>query len=197
MAVVETLEELNGQKFGAIYADPPWTFRVYSGAGKNRSAEQHYENTLSQQELEAWPVAGHAAEDCALFMWAVMPQIPEALQLMAAWGFEYKTVAFTWTKLNKSGSGFFTGMGYWTRANAELCLLGTRGSPKRQAKDVPQLVVAPRGAHSAKPSIVQERIQQLVPGPYLELFARRVLKDWTVLGNEVQHDLFSVGEADG
>lgn len=188
---VETLSELDGRKFGAIYADPPWSFRVYSGKGKGRSAEQHYENTLSQEEMESWPVSEYAAKDCALFLWAVMPQLPEALSLMKAWGFEYKTAAFTWVKLNQSGSGFFTGMGYWTRANAEICLLGTRGSVKRRAKDVPQLVVAPRGAHSSKPSIVHERIEALVPGPYLELFARRITEDWTVLGNEIQHDLFS------
>ena len=172
--------------YGVIYVDPPWRFETYSGAGKARAAETHYP-TLDMQTLSAmWPdVQALAAPDCALFLWVVAPLLPDALHLIEDWGFTYKTVAFTWVKENPSGAGFHKGMGYWTRANPEICLLATRGAPTRLARDVDQLVIAPRGAHSAKPEEVPARIERLVAGPYLELFARRERSGWTVWGNEV------------
>jgi N6-adenosine-specific RNA methylase IME4 len=100
-----------------------------SGKGKQRSAERYYD-TSSIEAIKALPVAPLAADDCALFMWAVMPELPGALEVIKAWGFEYKTAGFTWVKQNKSGEGLFTGMGYWTRSNAEICLFATRGSPQ-------------------------------------------------------------------
>ena len=182
---VADLEEVirTGKTFGAVYADPPWRFEVYSGKGKARSAEQHYD-TMSVDEIRAVPVSKLASDDCALFLWTVMPQIPEALSVLEAWGFAYKTCAFVWAKQNRGGEGFFTGMGYWTRANAEICLLGTRGSPERLSKSVRQLVVAPVGAHSKKPQAVRAGIEQLVDGPYLELFGRDAVPGWAVWGNE-------------
>lgn len=178
-----------GKKFGVIYADPPWEFRVYSGKGKQRSADRHYP-TQSLDFIKQLPIAELAAENCALLMWAVMPELPGALDVIRAWGFEYKTVGFTWVKQNRSGHGLFTGMGYWTRANAELCMLATRGSPKRQAMDVPQVVMSPVSEHSKKPDEVQVRIERLLPGPYLELFARRTTPGWTVWGNDITRNLF-------
>lgn len=191
----EALEDLNalrgrGEKFGVIYADPPWSFRVYSGKGKQRSAERHYP-TMTQADICALPVGDLAADDCALLLWAVMPQLPEALEVIKAWGFEYKTVGFTWVKTYPDRpTNFFVGMGYWTRANPELCLLATKGAPKRIGKGVEQLVVCPRGEHSSKPEIVPERIGRLVGGPYLELFARAERPGWTVWGNDIRPRLF-------
>ena len=175
----------SGQQFKAIYVDPPWTFKVYSGKGKSRSAENHYD-TMDQEAIKGLGVhiARLAAKDCALFLWCVMPQIPEALKVIEAWGFTYKTAGFIWAKLNKSGEGYFTGMGYWTRANAELCILATRGAPTRLNADVPQLIVAPVGEHSRKPDETRGRIERLVAGPYLELFARQRVDGWTVWGNQ-------------
>ena len=138
---------------------------MWSGAGKDRAAENHYP-TMTQEEIEALPVGSLAADDCALFMWAVMPQLPEALQVISAWGFSYKTCAFVWVKQTRDEERFATGMGYWTRANAELCLLATRGSPQRLNADVHQLVLAPRREHSRKPEEIASRIEKLVPGPY-------------------------------
>lgn len=175
----------SGQRFSVIYADPPWEFKVYSGKGKQRSAERYYD-TASLDALKKLPVQALAAQDCALFMWCVSPELPGALALLEAWGFEYKTVGFAWAKENESGVGWFMGMGYWTRANVELCLFATRGSPLRLAMDVRQLVVAPIGAHSEKPEEVRERIERLLAGPYLELFARRPVKGWTIWGNEIE-----------
>lgn len=118
--------------------------------------------------------------------------LPQALDLMEAWGFAFKTVVFNWVKLNKSGETkrvaddpFFTGLGYWTRANPELCLLGTRGKPRRQLKAVRRLVVSERREHSRKPDEIYDRIEQLVDGPYLELFARERRGRWDAIGDQL------------
>jgi N6-adenosine-specific RNA methylase IME4 len=180
---VDDLVELadSGKRFGVIYADPPWSFDVWSGVGKDRSAENHYP-TMSQSEIEALPVGSLAADDCALFLWCVMPQLPEALRVIESWGFSYKTCAFVWVKRTRDEEKFATGMGYWTRANAELCLLATRGSPQRLNADVHQVVDSPRLEHSEKPEEVAARIQRLVPGPYIELFARKNRDGWAAWG---------------
>jgi len=173
-----------GQKFAAIYADPPWEFKVYSGKGKQRSAERYYD-TSSVEAIKALPIEKLAAEDCVLCMWAVSPELPGALEVIKAWGFEYKTIGFGWVKQNRGGEGLFTGMGYWTRANLECSLLATRGAPMRLAMDVHQIVTTPIGEHSAKPGEVRSRIQRLLAGPYLELFARQATPGWTSWGNEL------------
>jgi len=177
-------ERLPDGRFGVIYADPPWHFTTRSPKGQGRSASRHYK-TMTLREIMDMPVSGISADDCALFMWAIDPMLPHALQVIEAWGFQYKTVAFTWVKENRASDGYFTGMGYWTRANPEMCLLATRGRPRRLARDVRQLVMAPRGRHSEKPEEVARRIERLVPGPYCELFARRKRDGWTVWGNEI------------
>jgi N6-adenosine-specific RNA methylase IME4 len=178
-----------GKKFSVIYADPPWSFNVYSGKGKQRSADRQYD-TQSLDDIKAIPVEKLAADDCALLLWAVLPELPGALDVIKAWGFVYKTVAFTWIKENRSGNGLFWGMGYWTRANAEVCLLATRGSPKRQAMDVHQVIMSPVGEHSRKPDEAQVRIERLLSGPYLELYGRRPSPGWTVWGNQISRNLF-------
>lgn len=173
------------RKYSVIYADPPWSFDVWSGAGKDRAAENHYP-TMTQADIEALPVADMAADDCALIMWAVMPQLPEALAVIKAWGFEYKTCAFVWVKTTQDGERPATGMGYWTRANAEICLLATRGSPARLNADVHQVIMSPRTEHSRKPDEVAARIERLLPGPYLEMFARSPREGWDVWGNQAE-----------
>jgi N6-adenosine-specific RNA methylase IME4 len=173
-------------KFGAICADPPWSFRNWSAKGTGRNAVSHYD-CLDFEALAALPVADLAANDCALFLWATDPLLPRALELIKAWGFQYKTVAFYWVKLNsaaKHEADYFTGLGYWTRANPEQCLLATRGKPMRQAKDVKRLVVEKRREHSRKPDCVRKRIERLVCGPYLELFARETKLGWHCWGNQ-------------
>lgn len=171
--------------FGAIYADPPWSFAVYSDKGKGKSAERHYA-VMSLAAIKALPVADVAAPDCALFLWASDPMLPQALEVMAAWGFVYKTVAFTWAKTTAPFGKWHFGCGYWTRANPEMCLLGTRGKPKRLSAAVRQLVVAPRREHSRKPDEVAGGIERLVAGPYLEMFARTTRPGWTAWGNQTE-----------
>jgi N6-adenosine-specific RNA methylase IME4 len=180
-----------GRKFKVIYADPPWSFEVYSVKGKQRSPDRYYD-TASLDDIKSLPIGALADDDCALFIWGVMPELPGALDVIRAWGFDYKTVGFVWLKatpkaevVKLDGDGLHWGMGYWTRANAEFCLLATKGSPLRLAQDVHQVVIAPAGEHSAKPEDVRTRIEQLLVGPYLELFARRPVPGWSVWGNEV------------
>lgn len=186
------------RRYRVIYADPPWTFATYSAKGRGRCADAHYD-VMGQGDLAALPVAEWADDDCILLMWATDPLLPQALDLIRAWGFTYKTVGFYWAKLNRSASAaamtersFFTGLGYWTRANAEQCLLATRGKPKRKARNVPRLVVAPRREHSRKPDEVYDRIERLADGPYLEMFARASRTGWDGWGD--QTGLFDRGE---
>jgi N6-adenosine-specific RNA methylase IME4 len=161
---------MNGYR--VILADPPWTFATYSSRGKGRSAEAHYD-CMPTGGIAAMRVAELAAPDCALFLWTTDPMLPQALGLIEAWGFTYKSVAFTWTKPTKDNTGWVMGCGYWTRANPEQCLLATRGRPQRLSRSVRQLIVAPRREHSRKPDEIYDRIEALLAGPYLELFARQ------------------------
>lgn len=166
-------------------ADPPWPYDTWSSKGKGRSQEQHYK-TMSIGDICRY---GHhvypaMAEDSCMFMWATGFHLPAAFEVLKAWGFEFKSLAFVWVKTTKAGDPS-TGLGKWTRTNAELVLLGTRGKPTRLAADVHQIVQAPRGPHSVKPEAVQDRIERLVDGPRLELFARRHRPGWTCCGDQL------------
>ena len=172
------------QKYQAIYADPPWDYQQCRLSG---SAKKHYP-TMRIEELCALPVADIADRDCALFLWATFPQLPEALRLIQAWGFVYKTVAFVWLKQNRKALTWFYGLGFWTRSNAEICLLATKGHPKRQSAGIHQLVISPVEQHSKKPDEVREKIVALMGDvPRIELFARQQTPGWDVWGNEVEN----------
>ena len=182
------LSDLPQQYFKAIEADPPWRFLTWSDTNQKRSASRYY-RLMRTEEIAALPVADVAGPSCALFLWAINPMLPDALAVMAAWGFKFKTIAFAWGKTTTRtewswAPNYHAGLGYWTRANVELCLLGIRGKPKRLAKDVRQLIISPRRRHSQKPPEARERIERLVAGPYLELFARTPRDGWTTWGNE-------------
>ena len=175
---------LPNKKYGVIYADPPWSFKTYSEKGKDRSPEQHYP-VLSIADIIRLPVDRIAKDNAVLLMWVVDPLLDQAFKVIDAWGFKYKTVGFTWAKSNKTKPGFFTGLGYWTRGNPEMCLLATKGKPKRLSKSVPQLVIDQRREHSKKPDIMYKHIENLLEGPYIELFARQKVSGWDAWGNEV------------
>ena len=172
------------QKYQVIYADPPWDYQQCRLSG---SAKKHYP-TMRIEELCALPVAEIADRDCALFLWATFPQLPEALRLIQAWGFVYKTVAFVWLKQNRKALTWFYALGFWTRSNAEICLLATKGHPKRQSAGIHQLVISPVERHSKKPDEVREKIVELMGDvPRIELFARQQTPGWDVWGNEVEN----------
>lgn len=174
------------KKYSVIYADPPWQYRTYSKKGQGRSAESHYP-TMSIEDIKALPIGELAAKDCALFMWITFPCMQEAFQVLDAWGFSYKTVAFVWVKQNRISDSLFWGMGYWTRANAELCILATKGQPKRVNSGVHQVIMSHIEQHSKKPDETRDRIVQLMGDvPRIELFARQSPEGWDVWGNEVE-----------
>ena len=167
------------KKYPVIYADPPWQYRVYSKKGLGRSAESHYP-TMEIDEIRALPVAELAEKDCALFLWVTIPCLLEGLSVLQAWGFQYKTIAFVWIKQNKKADSLFWGMGYWTRSNAEFCILA----------GVHQVIVSHIEEHSKKPQEARERIVQLMGDvPRIELFAKQKTPGWDVWGNEVESDI--------
>jgi N6-adenosine-specific RNA methylase IME4 len=196
-------EELGGKKYGAILADPPWAFQTWwSGRSTktpspkkkfsypSRATEQDYE-VMREDELNAFPVADLAADDCVLFLWTCWPVLQWSLRTIEAWGFEYKTCGFCWVKAHATQIEMFQDdidphmtLGYWTRSNSEVCLLATRGKPKRISAAVKQAIIEPRREHSRKPDGIHNRIERLVAGPYVELFARASRPGWDVWGNE-------------
>ncbi len=175
--------------FPVIYADPPWQ---YQDKKCNGAAEWHY-RTMSLDALKALPVNDLAAPDAALFMWGTYPLIREMLEVGAAWGFTYKSIAFQWVKRYKNGAPFF-GLGRWSRGNTEGCFLFTKGKPKRAHNGVSQLIetIEPEildgeiTRHSAKPLIVRDKIHQLMGSslPSVELFARESGPDWEFWGDQ-------------
>lgn len=169
-------------KYQIIYADPPWKYRNDKGMGV---AENHYK-TMTTEEICSLPVEQVIDKNTVLFLWVTFPQLEEAFKVIEAWGFQYKTAGFIWLKPRKAGDGFVLGMGYWTRSNAEICLIATRGKPKRQSKKVSQLIISPREQHSKKPDKTRDLIVELMGDvPRLELFAREKTPGWDVWGNEV------------
>lgn len=180
-------------RYGVILADIPWQFKTYSAKGMERSPDYP---TLTLEALKNLDLQQAMLPDCAFFMWVTWPTITQAFELAESWGLTYKTCAFLWAKLNKKWYTrlpapltdpvyWFMGLGYWSRANTEPCLLFTKGSPKRLSAGVRQLIVSPVERHSKKPDAQYTRIEQLVDGPYLELFARQPREGWSSVGNEI------------
>lgn len=177
------LETPQAGSYGVVLADPPWQFMSRSPKGDGRSASQHYA-VMKLPEIKALPVADVAARDAVLFLWVTDPMLEQGLETMRAWGFTFKTVGFYWTKRTKTGLPF-VGQGFWTRANPEQCLLGTRGSPKRADASVRRWIDAPVREHSRKPDLARARIERLMGDvPRLEMFGRQQTPGWDVWGNE-------------
>ncbi len=188
---------LSGKRFGSIGSDPPWKFLTRSALGEGRSANVHYK-TEEVDRIRALPVGELLADDGAFYMWMVDWCPQDALDLLAHWGLQHVTTAYTWVKTNQVKDGvtfdicafedstWHMGQGYWTRANPEQCWLATKGKPKRLYADVRQLIVAPVMEHSRKPDEWLDRTERLTEGDYLELQARRPRKGWTSWGDELE-----------
>lgn len=173
------------KKYQIILADCPWHYRNYADQTASRWVGNQYP-VMSIDDICSLPVASIADDDCALFLWTTPPCLVEAMQVVEAWGFKYKTKAFCWAKTNTKTMGLFTGMGYWTRSNTEDCWLATRGHPKRLNADVHQVVMSDVLDHSHKPAIVREKIVQLMGDiPRIELFARRRVEGWDAVGFDI------------
>jgi N6-adenosine-specific RNA methylase IME4 len=174
------------KKYNVIYADPPWRYR---NKPTGRSPEDHYP-TMTMEEIAALPVKDLADENCVLFMWVTLPMLEGVWKIIKSWGFKYKTTAFVWIKLNPKNDGIFWGLGYWTRANVEICLLATKGKPRRRASNIHQVIISHVEEHSKKPEEARRRIEVLTGDvPKIELFARRYSPGWDVWGNEVESDV--------
>ena len=183
-------------KYQIIYADPPWSYKVWSEDKKiaQGTAKRHYQ-TMSIDDICALKVGELADKDCKLFLWATPPCLKEAMRVMEAWGFEYKTIAFCWVKTNPKSKTPFYGIGHWTASNCELVLAGLRkgGKLNRQARNISQIDMSARQEHSRKPQSIREKIVRLCGDvPRIELFARRrnelidEYQGWDLWGNEVE-----------
>lgn len=172
------------KKYNIIYADPPWSYKDKAISGK-RGVEFKYK-TQSENWLKNLYIQNISQENCFLFLWVTMPKLDVCFDVINKWGFKYKTSAFTWVKKNKKKDSFFWGMGNWTRANSELCLLATKGKPKRVSASVHSVIESPVESHSKKPDCARERIVKLCGDlPRIELFARKKVDGWDCWGNEV------------
>ena len=172
------------KRYNIIYADPPWKY----GGGKNKNfqglAVDHYP-TMKTKDICDLPI-NRIAEDAVLFIWTTYPQLEDCFKVAASWGFKYRTSAFTWVKLNKNNSPCF-GLGFWTRSNAEICLIFTKGNyPRRICNKVSSVILAQREKHSKKPNAARERIVELMGDlPRIEIFARENVDGWDCWGNEL------------
>ena len=179
------------KKYHIIYADPPWEYKDKASAGKRGACFKY--PVMNIEQIKKLQIQQIADKDCILFLWITMPKLNEVFEVIKSWGFEYKTCAFCWIKQSKNGKEFM-GMGRWTRANAELCLLlcllATKGNPKRINASIRQLIQSPVREHSRKPDEVRDKIVQLVGDlPRIELFAREKVEGWDCWGNEVPVDI--------
>lgn len=165
------------KQYSVIYADPPWHFKPYSDVtGMDRAADNHYP-TMTLSDIKALPVP--AASNAVLFLWATVPMLPQALEVMAAWGFAYKS-HFAWIK-DKAGTG------YWNRNRHELLLIGTRGDIPAPAPgdQYESAITAKVQEHSRKPFHFHEIIEDMFPNlPRIELFAREQFAGWDSWGNQ-------------
>lgn len=171
--------------YGAIIADPPWYFRNFSVKGEAKNPVAHYA-CMDTAAIAALPVGQLAAPDCALFMWATAPMLPDAIELLRAWGFTFKS-AGAWAKRSSTDTAWAFGTGYCFRSAAEFYLLGTIGKPAVRSRSIRNLIVAPTREHSRKPDNLRDDVEALYAGPYAELFAREQRPGWDAWGNQTEH----------
>ena len=179
-------------KYDVILADPPWKYDGHLPhiPGKTRVAESYYD-TMPTQEIAALPIGDLAADNAVLFLWITWPMLYHSRVILDGWGFEYKTIAWVWIKANQNGFGFFTGMGSYTRANSEPCLLAFKGQmPEVANHGIQSLIYSAVRAHSKKPEDQFRKIEALYPGTRrIELFARRPWPGWDAWGNEIPNSI--------
>jgi len=176
------------KKYQIIYADPPWNYCATGNTIPQRAKAGQSYVPMRMVDLYSLDISKIAEDNCALFMWATAPLMPEALYLLKCWGFEYKTIAFTWVKKNKKNkTSNFWGMGSWTRSNPEFCLLAVKGKPKAISHSIHSIGEYPIMEHSKKPEEFAESIVKLCGDiSRIELFARDKKEGWDVWGNQIE-----------
>jgi site-specific DNA-methyltransferase (adenine-specific) len=179
------------KKYQIIYADPPWKYnsRANHKTRFRGGADGHYD-LMSMEEIKRLNVELIIDENCVLFLWTTFPMLQEQIKLFKHWGFQYKTLGFSWIKLNpKNGKPFF-GVGYYAKSNCEVCLMGIKGKMKPITNKISSVIIAPRGKHSEKPKEIKSKIVELFGNlSRIELFAREKTEGWDVWGNEVESDI--------
>jgi len=176
------------KKYQIIYVDPPWS---YQNGGVPQGGVNAQYKTMTLNEIKMLPIKEIAEDISVLLLWATFPQLQEALEVIKAWGFQYKTLGFSWLKTNKNGTPFF-GIGYYAKSNQEVCLLGVRGNAHSLVKSnsVSSFVSTLKTKHSEKPQIFRDKIIELFGDlPRIELFARQKTEGWDAWGNEVESDI--------
>jgi N6-adenosine-specific RNA methylase IME4 len=174
--------------------DVPQSFKAYdksktdvaARATANHGETLHYK-TMTNEEIAALPIYDLLTENAVVLLWTSGPYLQIAMDRLKGWGLTFKTIGFNWVKGNPDVAPFKPqfGMGFWTRAGSEICLLATKGKPRRLSGAVSQMIVEPRREHSRKPDSIYDRVERLCSGPYLELFARQRREGWTAWGNEI------------
>ena len=175
------------KKYNIIYADPPWEYKE-SGSG-NRVVKAHYQ-TMKLDEITKLPIQNISEEKSILFLWVTFPRLQEGLEVIGKWGFQYYGLGFDWVKLSKNGKPSW-GMGYYTRQNSEVCLIGVKKDKNKRIKplvrNVLSVIHSSRREHSRKPDEVRENIVKICGDiPRIELFARQEIEGWDCWGNEVE-----------
>ena len=172
------------KKYQIIYADPPWEYRDKNN-GKFQSIMPNYK-TMKIEDIINLPVKNITDENCMLFMWVTFPALQEGLNVIKSWGFKYKTLGFSWIKTNHKNNKPFFGIGYYTKSNCEVCLIGVKGKPIKESNKVSSVVISPLRGHSQKPDIIRNKILEFCGDlTRIELFARQKIEGWDVWGNEV------------
>ena len=181
------------KKYKILLADPAWKYRQGKSMGTNfqGAADAQY-SCMDYKDIAKLPINKITDDKCILFLWVTFPMLKEGIYVLEQWGFEYKTVAFTWLKTNIKQMGMFFGIGYYTKSNAEICLLGTKGNAHTLVKSnkVSQVIITPKTKHSKKPQEARDKIIELCGDiTRVELFARQKTEGWDVWGNEVESDI--------
>lgn len=179
------------KKYSVIYADPPWSYRDKRDKHPRLAggASVHYD-TMPLADIKSLPVASITDDNSMLFLWVTFPNLKEGIEVLEAWGFRYKTLGFSWIKTNKKNGKPFFGIGWYTKSNCEVCLIGVRGRPKKASNSVSSVVIAPKAEHSKKPDEIRDRIVEFAGDvPRIELFAREKAEGWDIWGNEVANDI--------
>lgn len=181
-------EQFPDKKYSVVYADPPWKYNDRRNKHTRfcGGAMAHY-SVMDYKTIATLPVNNITEDSAVLFLWATFPMLKEALYVLESWGFTYTTLGFSWIKTNKRNGKPFFGIGYYTKSNCEVCLLGVKGKTIKPAVNtVSSCVIAPRREHSRKPDEVRNGIEKMYPQQKkIELFARQESEGWDCWGNEV------------
>ena len=176
-------EPLQPFKYGVILADPPWRFRTWGEHNQHKAASKHY-SLMTTADIKALPVNHLAAPHCVLALWCVQPMVDQAIDVMRAWGFKYKTMG-TWAKQSSTGLRWAFGTGYLFRCAAEFYVIGTIGDPSPAVRNVRNLIVSPVREHSRKPEDLHVNLERMFPDAWrCELFAREKRTGWDSWGHE-------------